>query len=201
MLNEKIIDLLFELKEKMVKENEFEFWLYLNKSEKLMNELKQENNGLIEENTAIKGKIFLGKNSVIKSGSRIEGNVFVGENCVIGPNAFIRNGTIIANNVFVGSSEVKNSIILSNSKIPHYSYVGDSIIGDNVNFGAGAKIANLRFDEKNIKVKINKTLIDSKRRKLGALIGNNTRIGINSSINCGVIIPKNSLIKPNELVK
>jgi bifunctional UDP-N-acetylglucosamine pyrophosphorylase/glucosamine-1-phosphate N-acetyltransferase len=198
-LNKKILELLNELKQKMQKENEFEFWNYLNESEKLMQELEEEVLGEIEANVAIKGKLFLGKNSLIKSGTRIEGNVLIGENCVIGPNAFLRNGTILAEKVKVGMSEIKNSIILSNSNIPHFNYVGDSILGENINLGAGTKIANLRFDDENIKVELNGKKTDSGRRKLGALIGNNVKTGINSGINCGVIVKKNSFILPNEL--
>ncbi|MFH1588498.1 MAG: hypothetical protein ABIA76_04135 [Candidatus Diapherotrites archaeon] len=196
--NQKILELIDELKSKMQKENEFAFWEFLNESEKLIADLEPKSMGETEKYAVIKGKLFLGKNSVIKSGTRIEGNVFIGENCVIGPNAFLRNGAILAGNNHVGMSEVKNSIILFNSNIPHFNYVGDSILGENVNLGAGTKIANLRFDNGNVKVELNGKKTDSGRRKLGALIGNNVKTGINSSINCGKIIKKNETIAPNE---
>jgi NDP-sugar pyrophosphorylase family protein len=196
-LNEKINELLIELKEKIDSEKEFSFWNYLNKSEELIQNLEEKIEGVIEENVVIKGKLFLGKNSLIKSGTRIEGNVFIGENCVIGPNAFLRNGTILENNCKVGLSEIKNSIVLENSNVPHFNYVGDSILGSNVNLGAGTKIANLRFDSKKIKVND----IDSQRKKLGALIGNNVKTGINSMINCGAVIKNNSFIEPGKLIK
>ncbi|MBN2127514.1 MAG: hypothetical protein JW703_03940 [Candidatus Diapherotrites archaeon] len=201
MENKKIINFLNELKEKMNSCDEFAFWDYLNKSEELIKELTEEINGEIEENVVIKGKLFLGKNSLIKAGTRIEGNVFIGENCVIGPNAFLRSGVILAGNNHIGLSEVKNSIILNNSNIPHFNYVGDSVIGENVNLGAGTKIANLRFDNENVMVSLNGKKTDSKRRKLGALIGNNVKTGINSMINCGAIIKKNSFIEPGKLFK
>lgn len=179
----------------------FEYWLLLEKSQTKMSYVEDKVLGEIENGVVVKGKLFLGKNSIIKSGTRIEGNVYIGDNCIIGPNAFLRNGTIIASNCFVGTSEIKNSIILSNSKIPHFSYVGDSIIGRNCNLGAGTKIANLRHDKDSVKVMINGEQKDSKSKKLGALIFDDVKTGINSSINCGVILPKGSMIKPNEFVR
>ena len=97
-------------------------------------------------------------------------------------------------------SEVKNSIILSNTSVPHFNYVGDSILCENINLGAGTKISNLRFDNKNIKMKINKKLVDSGRRKLGAIIGPNSQTGINASIMCGKKIGENSIIGAHTLI-
>ncbi len=189
-----------ELSEKISKGKEFRFWEYLDKLEVFVNKFDEKNSGTIEKNVIINGKLFLGKNSVIKSGTRIEGNVVVGKNCVIGPNAFLRKNVLIEDNCKIANSEIKNSIILKNSNIPHFSYVGDSILGENVNFGAGTKIANLRFDNKNINVAIEGKKINSKRRKLGALIGHNTKTGINSGINCGIIIGNNQKIFPGKIV-
>jgi bifunctional UDP-N-acetylglucosamine pyrophosphorylase/glucosamine-1-phosphate N-acetyltransferase len=91
--------------------------------------------------------------------------------------------------------EVKNSIIMDGSKIPHLNYVGDSIIGKDCNFGAGTKIANLRLDKKDIKV----NGIETKRRKLGAIIGDNVQTGINAGINVGSMIGNNTFIGPGAL--
>ena len=194
-------EFLVRLKKEIDAGKQFEFWNYLNESEKSMKSIGEKIAGTIEENVQIRGKIVLGKGSVLRSGSVLEGTVVVGENCRIGPNAYLRSGTIVADNCHVGISEVKNSIILSNSNVPHFNYVGDSILGENVNFGAGTKIANLRHDNANVKVLVNGRLVDSGRRKLGALIGSNTKTGINSSINCGAIVPNNSKIMPNEFFK
>ena len=179
----------------------FEFWKLLEKFEVVTKELSQKIEGEVEEGVVIKGKLVLGKGSLIKAGSRIEGNVFIGKNCVIGPNAYLRNGVVIADNCFVGNSEIKNSIILSGSKIPHFSYVGDSVIGRNCNLGAGTKIANLRHDNNSVKVLVGGKKIDSSRRKLGALIFDNVKTGINSSINCGAVLTKSTLVLPSELKK
>ena len=194
-------EILEEANQLMEKGAVFEYWLLLEKSQAKMGYVEDKVLGEIENGVVIKGKLFLGKNSVIKSGTRIEGNVYIADNCIIGPNAFLRDGTIIDSNSFIGTSEIKNSIVLSNSKIPHFSYVGDSIIGRNCNLGAGTKIANLRHDKNSVKVMINGSKVDSKTKKLGALIFDDVKTGINSSINCGVILEKSTMIKPNEFVR
>ncbi|MCD6478567.1 MAG: hypothetical protein J7L44_01625 [Candidatus Diapherotrites archaeon] len=184
---------------KLMDEEKPKFWELIAELENI--EVEERILGAIEENVHIKGKLFLGRGSVIKSGTRIEGNVYIGENCTIGPNAYLRGNVLIANNCRVANSEVKNSIILSHTNVPHFSYVGDSIIGERVNIGAGAKIANLRFDNDSVKVDFFGSRIDSGRRKLGALIKSDTKIGINACINCGVIIGKNCLVFPSVFVR
>lgn len=179
----------------------FEFWKLLERGEVATTALEHSILGEVEDNVAIKGKLFLGKGSIVKSGTRVEGNVYVGENCIIGPNAFLRQGAIIANNCHVGTCEIKNSIMLSGSKIPHFSYVGDSVIGRNCNLGAGTKIANLRHDHSNVKVTLGGTKIDSGRKKLGALLFDDVKAGVNASINCGAMVPKGAKILPNEFYK
>ena len=179
----------------------FEFWKLLEKAETVTKNISQKIEGEVEDGVIIKGNLVLGDGSLIKAGSRIEGNVFIGENCVIGPNAYLRNGVVLGDNCFVGTSEIKNSIILSGSKVPHFSYVGDSVIGRNCNLGAGTKIANLRHDNNSVKVLVDGKKIDSSRRKLGALIFDNVKTGINSSINCGAVLTKSTLFLPSELKK
>ncbi len=196
----KIQQLLDEVKQKMQAGKPFPFHDYLNRLEELLPAVKENMQGKVEENVIVDGTLVLGKGSVVKPFSCIEGTVIIGENCKIGPFAYLRNGTVIGNNSRVGRSEIKNSIVLDNTNIAHFSYVGDSIIGDNVNLGAGTKIANLRFDGKNVKIKSPQE-VDTGRRKLGVLIFNNTKTGINVSINCGAIISANSRIPPGEFVK
>jgi len=176
-------------------------WHMLDANEEILKKIDKKIEGILEKNTTIKGKIIVGKNSTIMSGSCIEGPVVIGENCKIGPNCYIRPYASIGNDCHVGNGcEVKNSIIMNNSNVPHQNYVGDSIIGENCNLGAGTKIANLRLDKKNIKVILNGRIIDTKRRKLGSIMGDNVQTGINSSLNVGVIIGNNCFIGPNALV-
>jgi len=155
----------------------------------------------IEKNATIKGKVVIGKNTVVMNGSYIEGPVVIGENCKIGPNCYIRPYTSIGNSCHVGNAcEVKNSIIMNNSKVPHQNYVGDSIIGENCNLGAGAKVANLRLDKKPISAIIDGKKIDTGRRKLGVVFGDNGQAGINSMMNVGTIIGNDVFIGPGSIV-
>jgi bifunctional UDP-N-acetylglucosamine pyrophosphorylase/glucosamine-1-phosphate N-acetyltransferase len=158
--------------------------------------MEPQKTGEIEENVAIRGAVSVGTNTVVRSGSYIVGPVIIGQNCDIGPNCFIRPATSIGDGCHIGSAvEVKNSIIMKDSKIPHHSYVGDSIIGEGCNLGAGTMIANLKLDKKEIEV----ADINTKRRKLGAIMGDGVETGINASINVGSIIGSGTQIGPGAL--
>jgi UDP-N-acetylglucosamine diphosphorylase/glucosamine-1-phosphate N-acetyltransferase len=171
-------------------------WDLLAANEQAIAKMESQRAGEIETNAVLKGAVSVGKGAVVRSGSYITGPVIIGENCDIGPNCFIRPGTSIANNCHIGAGvEIKNSIVMSGSKIPHLSYVGDSIIGENCNLGAGTKIANLRLDKHNITI----GGIDTKRRKLGAIMGDKVETGINASINVGTLIGNNSFVGPGAL--
>ncbi len=179
------------------------FWNYLQVNSFALSHLASDSReGIVEDGVVVKGKLVLGKGSVIRAPSRIEGPVFIGENSVIGPNAFLRAGATIEDHCHVGSSEVKNSILMSYSNAPHYSYVGDSVLCEDVNLGAGTTTANLRFNDANIPVFDQKSgkKIDSKCRKLGCVIGAGTRVGINASLNCGIAIGKKCRIYPHTFV-
>ena len=168
-------------------------WELLVANESLMEEIEPQNRGTVEENVVIKDPVSIGRETVIRANSYIQGPVCIGENCVIGPSCYIRPATSIGDGCHIGSAvEVKNSIIMRGSQIPHHNYVGDSVIGEGCNLGAGTKIANLRLDRKDIAV----MGIDTKLRKLGAIIGDGVQTGINASINVGSLIGCNSFIGP-----
>jgi bifunctional UDP-N-acetylglucosamine pyrophosphorylase/glucosamine-1-phosphate N-acetyltransferase len=171
-------------------------WDLLEANESLLKEIEPRRLGEIEGNAVIKGNVSIGNKTVIRSGSYIEGPVIIGDNCQIGPNCYIRPSTSIANNCHIGSAvEIKNSIIMSGTKIPHQNYIGDSIIGEDCNLGAGTKIANLRFDKKQIKV----GRVNSNRKKLGAILGDGVQTGINASIDTGSLIGNGTWIGPGTL--
>ena len=171
-------------------------WDLLPANEALLAGIESQNLGEIEGNVVMKGAVSIGKDTVVRSGSYIVGPVIIGQGCDIGPNCYIRPHTSIGDNCHIGSAvEIKNSIIMRGSKIPHHNYVGDSIIGEECNFGSGTKIANLRLDEKEIWV----AGIDTKRRKLGAIIGDRVETGINACINVGSMIGNNTHIGPGAI--
>ncbi|TXT58075.1 MAG: Bifunctional protein GlmU [Promethearchaeota archaeon] len=175
-------------------------WQLLEANKFFLKNLESEIVGIIEENVHIEGNVYIGKNTIIKSGSYIQGPCFIGENTLIGPNAFIRPNSVIKDHCHIGMSEVKNSIILSDTAVPHFNYIGDSIICENVNLGAGTKVANLRLDEKNIEVSIKGDRVSSGRRKLGTIIGANVKTGINVSIMCGKKIGESARIGAHTIV-
>ncbi|OLS29161.1 MAG: Bifunctional protein GlmU [Candidatus Heimdallarchaeota archaeon LC_2] len=166
-------------------------WELLNANETLMmKEMgKFTSKGEVEENVTLIGKVHIAKNARVRSGSYIEGPVFIDEGADIGPNCYIRGTSYIGKNVRIGNAcEIKNSIIYSNTHAAHLSYVGDSIIGENCNLGAGTITANLRHDKKGVKVIVKSSRIDTGRRKLGAIIGDNVKIGISVNILPGIKI-------------
>ena len=184
---------------------EISYWLNLSyprdllpANESLLAGIEAQNPGEVEENVVIKGTVSIDKNTVIRSGSYIVGPVSIGQDCDIGPNCCIRPYTSVGDNCHIGNAvEVKNSIVMKGSKIPHHNYVGDSVIGEGCNLGAGTKIANLRLDKKDIWV----ANINTKRHKLGAIIGDRVETGINASINVGCIIGNNTHIGPGAIAK
>ncbi len=153
--------------------------------------------GRVEKGARLMRPVQLGKGSVIKAGCRIEGPVLIGEGCVLGPNAYIRPFTSIGQNCKVGAScEVKGSILMDDAKVPHLSYIGDSIIGNGTSLGAGTITANLRFDDSTILSMVRGNKVNSQRRKLGAILGDGVRTGINVSLFPGVKVGSGAWIWP-----
>jgi len=176
-------------------------WDLLKTNEIILKESELVIEGEVEQGATLRGPVGVRKNAVIRAGAYIQGPVLIGMNSEIGPNNYIRPYTYIGNDVRIGNAvEIKNSIILDHTRIGHLSYVGDSIIGENCNFGAGTKVANLRLDNKTIKVSIKGERVDSGRRKLGIFMGDNVKTGINVSLMPGVKIGPNSAIGAEVLV-
>ena len=176
-------------------------WDILNANSFFLDKKFGEIKGIIEPGVYIKGNIIVGVGTIIKSGTYIEGPVFIGENCIIGPNSYLRPYTSLGNNVRVGnSSEIKNSVVFARTHISHLSYVGDSIIGENVNFGAGAIVSNVRLDKNEISMNIKEESIKTGLKKLGTVVGDNVQLGINSMVMVGRKIGSNASIGPGTIV-
>lgn len=177
-------------------------WDLLEANRILMEGLEPKVEGTVSGKATIVGDVRIGQGSEVLAGSYIVGPSIIGRDCVIGPNAYIRPSTSIGNGCKVGNSvEVKNSVIMDGTKVPHLSYVGDSVIGERCNLGAGTKIANLRLDEKEVMVVVDGRKTGSGRRKLGAIIGDDVKTGINATIDVGTIIGENSFIGMGALAK
>jgi bifunctional UDP-N-acetylglucosamine pyrophosphorylase/glucosamine-1-phosphate N-acetyltransferase len=176
-------------------------WDLLDANMRVLRQMKSETLGSIEENTHLEGQVFIGEGARIRSGSYIEGPAFIGEGSDIGPNCFIRPYTSIGKKARIGNAcEVKNSIIMDGAHIAHLSYLGDSIIGEGCNLGAGSISANLRFDSGPIKMRIREDFVDSGKEKIGVIIGDNVKSGIGVLFMPGVKIGCNSWIGPGTVV-
>jgi bifunctional UDP-N-acetylglucosamine pyrophosphorylase/glucosamine-1-phosphate N-acetyltransferase len=175
-------------------------WDLLQANEIVMREMVPEIKGTVEPGVTMKGPVFVDEGAEVMSGSYIIGPVFIGKGCEIGPNCFIRPSTSLGDGCKVGNAvEVKNSIIMNDSKVPHNSYVGDSVIGERCNLGAGTKVANLRLDNRQVRVVVDGQKVDSERRKLGVIMGDDVKTGINVSIDPGTIIGEETFIGPGAL--
>ena len=164
-------------------------WDLLEANKMILSQTQTKIEGIVEDGAVIKGVIIVQKGAVIKTGAYIEGPALIGENAVIGPNCYIRAYTSIGKNVKIGNAvEIKNCIVMDDTNIGHLSYVGDSVIGRGSNFGAGTITANLRHDNGDVSVTVKGKRESSGRRKLGAIIGDNVKTGIGTSISPGVIL-------------
>lgn len=141
--------------------------------------------------------IWIHKTASVSKSAEIHGPCIIDENAEVRCNAYIRGSVIIGKNSVLGNScEIKNAILYDNVQVPHFSYVGDSIIGSHAHLGASAIISNLRSDKKNIKIKYKDQVIETNMRKVGAFIGDNVEVGCGSILNPGTIILPNTNIYP-----
>ncbi|HAK51158.1 MAG TPA: glucose-1-phosphate thymidylyltransferase [Gammaproteobacteria bacterium] len=164
----------------------------------------------IAETARIYGQVFMGPGTVVEDGVCIVGPAVVGANCEIRQGAYIRGDCLMGDRCVLGhASELKNSIMLNDAKAPHFAYVGDSILGNNVNLGAGTKLSNLAVSSEKdlesgqrptIKLNIEESVVDTGLAKLGAIIGDHAQTGCNAVTNPGTIIGKNTLVYANTSV-
>jgi len=158
--------------------------------------------GEVSAGAHLTGPVSVGKGTRIRPGSVIDGPVCIGENSDIGPNCWIRPGSTIGNHCRVGQGvEIKNSILFDHAAVPHLSYVGDSVLGEHVNFGCGTITANFRHDGKNHRSEVKDELIDTGRRKLGAIVGDHVHTGINTSIYPGRKLWPHTSTRPGQVVQ
>jgi bifunctional UDP-N-acetylglucosamine pyrophosphorylase/glucosamine-1-phosphate N-acetyltransferase len=177
-------------------------WHVLEANTRALSRLESRIEGIVEEGVHVQGPVYVASTSRVRSGVYIEGPAYIGPDSDVGPNNYIRAGTTLVGGNRVGAScEVKNTILLEKATVPHLSYVGDSIIGERCNLGAGTITANLRFDHKNIKMTIKGVRIDTGLRKLGTVMGDDCQTGINVSIHPGVIIGSGAWIAPGVTVE
>ncbi len=157
--------------------------------------------GEIHPGAHITGPVSIGKGTRIRAGVVIDGPVCIGENCQIGPNCWLRPYTTIGHNCRVGqASELKNTIMFNGSAASHQNYLGDSVIGENVNLGCSTITANVRHDGRTHRSVVKGVLIETGRRKLGAILGDHVHTGINTSLYPGRKLWPHTTTRPGENV-
>ena len=147
------------------------------------------------------GPVWVEPTAVIEPGAHLIGPCYIGPQATVRHAAYVRPYTWACYKSVIGHcSEVKHSILLPNAKAPHFNYVGDSVLGQSVNLGAGTKISNLRNDGTEVHVRIEGQRIGSGLRKFGAVLGDECQLGCNSVTNPGVVLGKSSFVHPNATV-
>lgn len=152
----------------------------------------------------VQENVWVAKSAHIDKTASIVGPTIIDENAEIRHCAFIRGKVIVGKNVVVGNStELKNCILFNEVKVPHFNYVGDSILGYQSHLGAGAIISNVKSDKTNVKIEIEEKnkRIDTKLKKCGAFLGDFVEVGCNSVLNPGTVVCKNTSIYPLSFVR
>ena len=145
--------------------------------------------GHVEDGVFVRGRLWVEPGGTVRSGTYIEGDVYVSAGADVGPNAYLRGVVFVGREARVGAAtEVKNSILLERARAPHHNYVGDSVLGRDCNLGSGTKLANLRFDKATVRVDWRGRILDTGRRKFGAIVGDRAQTGINASLMPGTIL-------------
>jgi bifunctional UDP-N-acetylglucosamine pyrophosphorylase/glucosamine-1-phosphate N-acetyltransferase len=176
-------------------------WHVLEANEYLLGEMEPVIEGDVSVRAELNGPVHVGKGSVVRGGVVIDGPVYIGENCSVGPNSWLRPGATLCNGCRVGQAcEVKNTILFDGAAVPHLSYAGDTIIGEYSNFGAGTITANVRHDGGNVLSLVKGELVDTGRRKLGAIVGDGVHTGINTCLYPGRKLWPGASTRPGETV-
>ena len=143
-------------------------------------------------------RVYIGEGTVVEDGVMIKGPAIIGRNCQIRHNAYIREDVIIGDNCVVGnSSELKTALLFNHAQVPHFNYVGDSILGHKAHLGAGVVLSNYKLVPGTVTVEMDGQPFDTGLRKFGALLGDAAEVGCNSVLNPGTILGRNSVIYPN----
>jgi UDP-N-acetylglucosamine diphosphorylase / glucose-1-phosphate thymidylyltransferase / UDP-N-acetylgalactosamine diphosphorylase / glucosamine-1-phosphate N-acetyltransferase / galactosamine-1-phosphate N-acetyltransferase len=174
-------------------------WEITDRLPEILQELIEE----LDDSFNISNEVAIHRSAVIEQNVVLKGPVIIGKNCFIAANAYIREGVFLADLVKIGPGcEIKQSIIFPGTAMAHFNYVGNSIVGRNVNFEAGAIAANHynEREERSIPVLYDSQIIETGVKKFGSLIGDHSKIGANAVLSPGTILEQNSIVKRLELV-
>jgi len=176
-------------------------WELLDAQEALLAGLERDVRGTVEDGATLQGAVVVEDGARVRSGSYVEGPVVVRAGADVGPNAYVRGATTLGPGARVGNAvEVKNAILMRDATVPHLSYVGDSVLGRDVNLGAGTTVANLRHDDANVRMGVKGDRVDTGRRKLGVVVADGVKTGIDTTLNAGVKLGVDATTRPGESV-
>jgi NDP-sugar pyrophosphorylase family protein len=173
-------------------------WDALKKIEAYLVKVPKQNPPQRFPGASIGDRVIIGAGTIVEPGALIKGPAIIGKNCQIRHNAYIRENVIVGDDCVVGnSSELKNVLLFNGAQVPHYNYVGDSILGHRAHLGAGVKVSNVKLFPGNVEVEVDGVPHDTGLRKFGALIGDGAEVGCNAVLNPGSILGRGTMIYPN----
>lgn len=176
-------------------------WDLLDWQERVMRGMAESGES-VKDGVHVMGSLRLGSGSVVLPGVVVEGAAWIGDGCRIGPNCYLRGYVSVGNGCVVGQGvELKNCIVGDGTFIPHLSYAGDSIIGSDVNFGAGTVCSNFRHDGAEHRMMAGGKLVATGRCKLGAVIGDHVRFGVHTVVLPGRVVPPGTWTAPGEVFR
>ena len=173
-------------------------WDALKKIEGYLAKVTKQNPSPRFPGASIGERVIIGAGTTVEPGAMIIGPAIIGKNCRIRHNAYLRENVLIGDDCVVGnSSELKNALIFNGAQVPHFNYVGDSILGHKAHLGAGVKISNVKLFPGNIEVEVDGVPRDTGLRKFGALLGDGAEAGCNAVLNPGSILGRGAVVYPN----
>jgi UDP-N-acetylglucosamine diphosphorylase/glucosamine-1-phosphate N-acetyltransferase len=176
-------------------------WELLEANEWKLGALEHSVRGEVADGATLRGPVVVEAGATVEPGVVIEGPALVRSGAHVGPNAYVRGRTLLGENVEVGHSvEIKNSVVMADTSVPHLSYVGDSVLGRSVNLGASTTVANLRHDDQNVRMTVKGERVSTGRRKFGVVVGDGAKTGIDTSLNAGVVLDAGARTEPGEQV-
>jgi bifunctional UDP-N-acetylglucosamine pyrophosphorylase/glucosamine-1-phosphate N-acetyltransferase len=176
-------------------------WELLAANELLLRDVERAVRGDVAAGAELRGDVVVEAGATVRDGVTVEGPAVLKRGAEIGPNAYVRGATAVGPDAHIGHGvEVKNSVVMSGAAVPHLSYVGDSVLGRDVNLGAGTQVANLRHDGDNVRMTVKGERVGTGRRKFGAVLGDGAKTGINTSLNAGVKVASGGVTGPGEAV-
>jgi UDP-N-acetylglucosamine diphosphorylase/glucosamine-1-phosphate N-acetyltransferase len=176
-------------------------WELLAANEWKIGDLERRIDTAVAEDATIRGSVVIEADVTVEPGVVIEGPAIIRSGAEVGPNAYIRGATLVGEDCHVGHGvEIKNSVLMDGANVPHLSYVGDSLLGPGVNFGAGTQVANLRHDGDAVQQTVKGRRVSTGRRKYGVVAGPGVKTGINTSLTPGVVLSANARTEPGESV-